>query len=49
MFQAQIVNIPDTNFKAKLLAANTTNSIAADSFNNNIKIDINNNGEIEVS
>ncbi|MDH6252839.1 putative repeat protein (TIGR01451 family) [Chryseobacterium sp. H1D6B] len=49
VFRAQIVNIPDPNFKAKLLAADVTNSIASTAFNNNIKIDTNNNGEIEVS
>jgi len=49
-FQAQIVNIPDANFKAKLLAADVTNGIAStNSGNFNIKIDTNNNGEIEVS
>ncbi len=45
---AQIVNIPDANFKAKLLAADVTNQIA---YGNGgyIKIDSNNNGDIEVS
>jgi uncharacterized repeat protein (TIGR01451 family) len=55
---AQIVNIPDANFKAKLLAADVTNQIAsADSFNllaspiwyDYIKIDSNNDGEIQIS
>lgn len=46
---AQIVNIPDVNFKAKLLAANTTNYIAKDLNGNFMKIDSNNNSEIEVS
>ena len=41
---AQIVNIPDANFKAKLLEADVTNNIAG-----NLKIDTNDNGEIEVS
>jgi len=50
VFQSQIINIPDANFKAKLLAADTTNGIASTSSGNfNIKIDTNNNGEIEVS
>lgn len=50
LFNAQIVNIPDANFKATLLAADVTNSIASTSSGNfNIKIDTNNNGEIEVS
>jgi Leucine-rich repeat (LRR) protein len=41
---AQIINIPDANFKAKLLQANTSNDIAG-----YIKIDSNNNGEIEIN
>ena len=44
---AQIINFPDANFKAKLLASNTTNEIAKDINGNKIKIDANNNGEIE--
>jgi hypothetical protein len=54
--QAQIVNIPDANFKAKLLSANSSNQIASTetpdsngtvtSYNS---IDINNDGEIQVS
>ena len=47
--QAQIVNIPDAVFKAKLLAANTTNTIATGFSDNYIKIDTNNDGEIQVS
>lgn len=55
---AQIVNIPDANFKAKLLAANANNSIAStqtpditssvqvNTFN---KIDTNGDGEIQVT
>jgi Leucine-rich repeat (LRR) protein len=55
---AQIVNIPDANFKAKLLNASTTNFIAStyynfDNFNtipnNFVKIDVNNDGEIQYS
>lgn len=46
---AQIITIPDANFKAKLLEANTTNTIAIDSNNESIQIDTNNNGEIEQS
>src|SRR6478609_1320990 len=54
--QAQIVNIPDANFKAKLLAASTSQSIASietpDS-NGQVgsysAIDTNNDGEIQVS
>lgn len=44
---SQIINIPDANFKAKLLAASPSNSIALNSTNTSIKIDVNNNGEIE--
>lgn len=47
--QAQIVNIPDANFKAKLLSANTTNQIAMNSQFQYFKIDANNDGEIQVS
>ena len=46
---AQIINIPDANFKAKLLLASSNNQIAYNSSNIAIKIDSNNNGEIEVS
>lgn len=47
--KAQIVNIPDANFKAKLLAASSINTTAKDLAGNYFKIDINNNGEIEQS
>ena len=46
---AQIVNIPDANFKAKLLESNTTNYIALDLVGNSFQIDSNSNGEIEVN
>ncbi|MBO9584706.1 MAG: T9SS type A sorting domain-containing protein [Flavobacterium sp.] len=46
---AQVINIPDANFKAKLLLANATNTIAKDLNSNYFKIDSNNNGEIELS
>lgn len=46
---AQIVNIPDPIFKAKLLSANTTNGIASNSANQNIVIDTNGDNEIQVS
>lgn len=46
---AQVINFPDANFKAKLLAANSTNYIAVDINNNSIQIDANSNSEIEVS
>ncbi|MBC7524257.1 MAG: T9SS type A sorting domain-containing protein, partial [Flavobacterium sp.] len=46
---SQIIIFPDPNLKAKLLSANTTNSVAFNSLNQNIKIDTNNDGEIQVS
>ncbi len=47
---AQVINIPDPNFKAALLAADGTNSIAWDCpINNYLNIDANNNDEIEQS
>ncbi len=46
---AQIINFSDANFKARLLAANTGNELAKGSFGNNIVVDTNGNGEIEVS
>jgi Leucine-rich repeat (LRR) protein len=46
---AQIINIPDPIFKAKLLQSSTTNDIALDSFSNPIKIDKNNDGQIQQS
>lgn len=46
---AQIISFSDSNFKAKLLAANTSNEFAKGSFGNNIVVDTNGNGEIEVS
>lgn len=49
MVKAQIVNIPDANFKAKLLSADVFNQIAYDFNNLPIKIDNNSNGEIEIS
>jgi uncharacterized repeat protein (TIGR01451 family) len=47
--KAQIISIPDSNFKAKLLSANLTNGIALDALNRNIKIDINGDNEIQTS
>ncbi|MGV9003750.1 DUF7619 domain-containing protein [Flavobacterium sp.] len=47
--QAQIINFPDANFKAKLLQANTSNSIAKNLSGSSFKIDANNDGEIQVS
>jgi len=46
---AQIISIPDANFKTKLLQANGTNTIAKDLNSNYFKIDSNSNGEIEIS
>jgi len=53
---AQIINIPDANFKAKLLSASSSNQIASiqtpDSYGNVITynlIDVNGDGEIQVS
>ena len=45
--EAQIINIPDANFKEKLLEANNSNEIAFSETLDFIKIDINENGEIE--
>ena len=46
---AQIVNIPDINFKNKLLMSSYNNNIALDQFGNSIRIDINNDGQIQAS
>jgi Leucine-rich repeat (LRR) protein len=46
---AQIIAIPDANFKTKLLAANTTNAIARDILGNSMKIDVNNDNEIQTT
>jgi hypothetical protein len=47
--KAQIVNIPDAKFKAKLLAASTSNTTAKNISGNYFKIDANASGEIEES
>lgn len=47
--KAQIINIPDANFKIKLIGANSSNSIAKDLNGNYFKIDTNNDGEIQQS
>jgi len=47
--QAQIVDFPDANFKTLLLQSNTSNDIAKDANENNIKIDTNNDGDIQQS
>lgn len=46
---AQIVDIPDANFKAKLLEASPSNQIAKNLAGVYFKIDANNDGEIQVS
>jgi hypothetical protein len=46
---AQIINIPDANFKAKLLSSNENSFVAVDVIGNKIRIDINNNNEIEIN
>lgn len=46
---AQIVNIPDANLKARLLEADVTNNIAKDNAGNSIKIDVNSDNEIQQS
>ncbi len=48
MVKAQILTIPDGNFKAKLLAADVTNQIAQINGVNS-RIDTNNDGEIQLS
>lgn len=46
---AQIINIPDANFKAKLVSANLTNGIAQDDSETNMILDVNTDGEIQLS
>ena len=43
---AQIINIPDANFKARLLLADVTNEIAKDTNGLSVKIDTDSDGEI---
>jgi Leucine-rich repeat (LRR) protein len=45
----QIINFPDANFKAKLLAANSSNQIAKNLAGDYFKIDANDDGEIQES
>ena len=47
--RAQIVQIPDASFKAKLLSSSPANSIAKNLSGNYFSIDANNDGEIQVS
>lgn len=46
---AQVIEFPDNVFKSKLLSADTSNGLAKNNSGQNIKIDINNNGEIELT
>ncbi|MES2747316.1 MAG: T9SS type A sorting domain-containing protein [Bacteroidota bacterium] len=46
---AQIINIPDVNFKAKLLQAGITNTVALDNFGTPIIVDANGDNEIQLS
>jgi hypothetical protein len=46
---AQVINFPDANFKAKLLSAVYSYEVALDLDGKRSKIDINGNGEIEIS
>lgn len=47
--KAQNINIPDANFKAKLLSSSTTNPVAKDLSGNYFAIDANNDGQIQQS
>ncbi|MEJ5105013.1 DUF7619 domain-containing protein [Chryseobacterium sp. MYb328] len=47
--QAQIVTIPDVKLKNKLLSSTATNNIAVNSAGNSIKIDADNDGEIQIT
>jgi hypothetical protein len=47
MVKAQIVNIPDANFKARLFAANSSIFIAQNVSGQNMNIDANSDGEIQ--
>lgn len=46
---AQIVNIPDVNFKTILVISTPTNGTAKNSLGQFFKVDANNDGEIQVS
>ncbi|UPT69729.1 MAG: leucine-rich repeat domain-containing protein [Flavobacterium sp. JAD_PAG50586_2] len=49
IMNAQILDIPDANFKAELLSSAPNREVAQDFSDNWIKIDANNDGEIQVS
>lgn len=46
---AQIVNIPDANFKTKLLSSNPSNDVAKDLIGNYFTIDANGDNEIQIN
>ncbi|MCF6132443.1 DUF7619 domain-containing protein [Flavobacterium wongokense] len=46
---AQVINFPDANFKARILQSATTNYVAKNLAGNYFKIDANSDGEIEVA
>lgn len=46
---AQIITFTDTNFKSKLLASNSSNGIAKNSFGNGIVVDTSGDNEIQVT
>lgn len=46
---AQVINFPDEAFKSKLLSANSWNHVAENAAGISVVIDINNDGEIQVS
>lgn len=49
ILNAQVVTIPDANFKAKLLTSSSTNAVAKDLSGNWFAIDANNDGQIQIS
>ena len=49
LVNAQVINFPDGNFKAKLLQASPSLEIAKNSNGTNIKIDTNNDSQIQVN
>ncbi len=48
VLKAQVINIPDATFKARLLKSSYTSEIAKGIDGSKIKIDLNNNGEIDL-
>lgn len=47
--QAQIINFPDANFKARLMLSGTTESIARNANGDFVKIDVNSDNEIDLT